>query len=174
MFRSHKQSGFGFLTIRQAREEDMPAIEAIFTIARGRMRTEGNTSQWNGYPTAELIRHDISTNQGFMVECNFMPAGYFCLQRGEEPTYRIITGQGWPHDVPYLTLHRAASMLPGKGLMRIIVGFALSFGLELRADTHADNKTMRRLLRKYGFRYCGNITLADGSPRLAFYHRAKI
>lgn len=38
----------------------------------------------------------------------------------------------------------------------------------LRADTHRNNRTMRHLLEKSGFRYCGIIHVADGSERLAY------
>lgn len=42
-------------------------------------------------------------------------------------------------------------------------------GLPLRADTHADNKVMQHLLEKNGFVRCGNITLADGTSRIAYH-----
>ena len=38
----------------------------------------------------------------------------------------------------------------------------------IRVDTHRDNRTMQRLLRKNGFCYCGIIYLEDKSERLAF------
>jgi RimJ/RimL family protein N-acetyltransferase len=41
-------------------------------------------------------------------------------------------------------------------------------GLDLRADTHADNKPVQHLLLKHGFRYCGIIRVTDGSKRFAY------
>ena len=39
----------------------------------------------------------------------------------------------------------------------------------LRADTHADNRPMQRLLEVYGFRRCGVIHGAfDGGERIAY------
>ena len=38
----------------------------------------------------------------------------------------------------------------------------------LRADTHADNAPMLRLLPALGFVRCGVVRVADGSPRIAF------
>ena len=84
-----------------------------------------------------------------------------------KPTYAQIRGE-WPSEGPYLTIHRAAARIAGLHIFPAIISFASRYGLTLRADTHAQNKTMQRLLLRHGFRYCGEITLSDGSPRLAY------
>ena len=38
----------------------------------------------------------------------------------------------------------------------------------LRIDTHEDNIVMQHLIIKNGFRKCGIIHIADGSPRIAY------
>ncbi len=42
----------------------------------------------------------------------------------------------------------------------------------VRIDTHGDNAPMRRAVEKFGFAFCGDITLVEGpeagAPRIAF------
>ena len=42
----------------------------------------------------------------------------------------------------------------------------------VRADTHADNRTMQHLLEENGFLPCGTIHVRDGTPRLAYHWTA--
>jgi RimJ/RimL family protein N-acetyltransferase len=65
-------------------------------------------------------------------------------------------------------IHRVASGPKAHGVMRRVLDYAFALTDTIRIDTHADNKTMQSLLRKYGFTYCGIIHLANGDPRLAF------
>lgn len=51
------------------------------------------------------------------------------------------------------------------------IDWCLQQGLPLRADTHADNIYMQRVLTAAGFVRCGTIYTEDGTPRLAYYHR---
>jgi RimJ/RimL family protein N-acetyltransferase len=52
--------------------------------------------------------------------------------------------------------------------MRQVLEYAFSLTDTIRIDTHQDNRTMRALLQKYGFTYCGIILLENGDPRLAY------
>ena len=38
----------------------------------------------------------------------------------------------------------------------------------LRIDTHEDNHVMQQAVQKLGFRKCGIIHIADGTPRIAY------
>ena len=135
------------------------------------MCVDGLASLWgNGYPGVEEGISVIGRNEGFVVAHNGKPVGYFCLQAGGESTYSVVRGGEWPATGAYLTIHRAAAKTSGRGIFRVILDFALSFGLQVRADTHADNRTMLAILRRSGFVQVGEITLSDGTPRLAFYH----
>ena len=156
------------MKIRLATPDDLQFTDEVFAAACERMRAEGNTQQWvNGYPSHEVILRDISRGEGYIIEAQGCVSGYFCLQHGLEPTYAQIRGE-WPSEGPYLTIHRAAARIAGLHIFPAIISFASRYGLTLRADTHAQNKTMQRLLLRHGFRYCGEITLSDGSPRLAY------
>jgi len=41
----------------------------------------------------------------------------------------------------------------------------------VRMDTHHDNLSMQSFLTKYGFKYCGEITLKSGALRRAYEKR---
>ena len=42
----------------------------------------------------------------------------------------------------------------------------------IRVDTHADNKTMQRLIEKNGFTKCGTIYVKNGTARIAYQRTA--
>lgn len=95
-------------------------------------------------------------------------AAVFYFAPGPDETYHKIYEGEWLDDAPYAVVHRVASPSVIKGA----AGFCLDWCFEqfpnLRIDTHQDNLPMQNLLKKKGFRFCGKIFLANGSPRLAF------
>ncbi len=57
------------MNIRKAFRKDLAAIMAVLEAAKGIMRASGNMGQWvNGYPSEEVILHDIEKDYGFVVE----------------------------------------------------------------------------------------------------------
>ena len=44
----------------------------------------------------------------------------------------------------------------------------------VRMDTHHDNLSMQSFLTKYGFKYCGEITLKSGALRRAYEKESKL
>lgn len=156
-------------TIRKATPADIPHILRIFAAAKATMRATGNHSQWTGpYPGADAALADIERGWCHIIEHRGHPAGTFCLMDTPEPTYTGSPDCVWPSDAPYVTLHRVASDGTCRGILALAVTCAAATGLDIRVDTHADNTPMRRALPALGFRHCGTIYLADGSPRLAY------
>ncbi len=160
--------------IRKAERNDLPELLEIYEQARAFMDANGNHTQWglNRYPPKELIEKDIRLSRLYVLEREGRPVGAFVLMAGEEPTYRVIEEGGWPSEKPYLTMHRLGSLTGEHGVGDAALGFAereaRRMGLDLRADTHADNKPVQHLLQKHGFRYCGVIRVANGSKRFAY------
>lgn len=149
------------MKIRLSQTEDIPAIMAIYDVARQFMKDQGNPTQWDGaYPSAGLIEEE-----GQLV-------GTFAFIIGEDPTYQVIEKGAWHFTEPYGTIHRIASNGQVRGLSRQVFDFCCQQIPYLRIDTHADNQTMQAAVLNYGFRECGIIHVADGSPRLAYdYHQ---
>ena len=155
--------------IEQAEMTDLDRLMEIFGHAREFMRSVGNPNQWiNGYPQRELIEAEIEAGhcQVCRNEDNRVVAT-FCFIAGPDPTYSYIEGE-WPNDEPYHVIHRVASDGTCHGVMAQVVDWCAERSRCLRADTHADNKVMQRALENSGFRRCGIIYVANGTPRIAY------
>lgn len=157
------------MIIRNAVETDISEINEIYTIARQFMRDNGNKKQWiNGYPSEELLKNDIKENNLYVCVENNSLCGVFAFILGDDPTYKVIENGHWHSNNTYGTIHRIASNGKVKGLAKQAFDFCLTKSSYLRIDTHEDNVPMQNTVTKYGFKKCGTIYVADGSPRVAF------
>ncbi len=165
------------MIVREAKIEDLEKAMQILDAGRCYMRGEGNAAQWvNGYPSPELIRRDIEQGQFFVwldeaeeqTDRQEAIHGVFSFIIGEDPTYGYIENGSWPNEEPYGTIHRMASDGTRRGMLRECLQYCLTQSPEIRMDTHEQNTTMRRACERLGFRECGIIFQADGTPRIAY------
>ena len=157
------------LMIRKATIEDLETILLLIDEGRRKMIAEGNVNQWSdGRPSREMLVKDIAQGVSHLVVLNGRPVATFALIEGPDPTYARIYDGEWQNDNPYYVIHRVASLAGVHGIMRAVLNYAFTLTDTIRIDTHNDNVTMRTLLAKYGFSYCGIILLENGDPRLAF------
>jgi acetyltransferase-like isoleucine patch superfamily enzyme len=157
--------------IRHAKIEDLETILSIYESARRFMRSRGNATQWvNGYPSEDLLRDDIAKCQLY-VDCNSKDEilYVFAFIIGEDSTYKKIEG-AWLNNKPYGTIHRLASVGLATGVFERCLDYCLTQIDEIRVDTHADNAPMRKAVERAGFKRCGIIYVADGSPRIAYQY----
>lgn len=158
-------------TFRKAEYTDVPRIMDLIREAKLLMAAEGRR-QWEGaYPAESDIRADIEAGAGHTICLDDKPVAYAALVLTGEPTYGRIEGR-WLTDGPYLVLHRLATR-KGARLAEKMIAEAEEYARRnsmpaFRIDTNYDNAGMLHILPKLGFTYCGEITLADGSPRKAF------
>ncbi len=161
------------MQIRLAKEKDLPQIRAIYDAAKSYMDASGNPNQWvAGYPPEEYLREDISLSRLYVCVEGEALHGVFLFAVMDDPTYHYIEGV-WQNDEPYGVIHRIASDGVKRGMFQAVVEFCKGKMAEqevwnLRIDTHEDNKTMQHLVEKSGFKKCGVIYLASGSPRIAY------
>ena len=157
-------------TIRPSTEGDIAEMMRIFAHSKQIMRANGNLKQWAGaYPDEEQVRQDIAHGTSYIVEYNGRISGTFVFVIGKDPTYSEIAGGEWKEDtLPYGTLHRMACTEGVNGIAETALDWCATQIDNLRADTHADNHIMQHILEKYGFKYCGVIRVADGTPRNAY------
>ena len=156
------------LTVRRAAWEDLPRIEEIYAYARAFMAAHGNPNQWGKtHPPREQLEQDIAEGNLYVVTAGDTIHGVFFFLIGPDPTYSYIENGAWHADRPYGTIHRIAGDGSG-GILRAAVEFGKQRTDYLRIDTHEDNIVMQRAVEKQGFRRCGTIYLADGSPRIAY------
>lgn len=157
------------MEIRKATEEVLDEILKIYAHARKFMAQNGNPAQWgDSYPPPERVKQDIAEGKCHICVENGRILCVFYFAREEDPTYRVIREGSWLNDEPYAVVHRIASAEGTKGAAFFCLNWAFEQTGNIRIDTHDDNKPMQGLLKKSGFRYCGRITLADGSPRIAY------
>ena len=159
------------MLIRKSTINDLPSILKLIQDGRQKMISEGNITQWtNGHPSNEQIISDIRKGVSHIIidESTHQPIATFALIEGPDPTYAQIYDGQWLDSLPYYVIHRVASAPGVHGIMRMVLEYAFSFTDTIRIDTHEDNRTMRALLQKYGFTYCGIILLENGDPRLAY------
>lgn len=153
--------------VRKATSSDLPRIGEIYQAARQFMADHGNPNQWGttNPPMSQLIQ-DIQQGDLYVIVDDQSIHGVFYFFIGTDPTYASIDGE-WHADTPYGTIHRIAGDGSG-GILKTAVEFGRSKIDHLRIDTHKDNKIMQKAVTKYGFRRCGIIRIADGSPRIAY------
>ena len=158
------------MKIRRAIPADLPQLQRVFRAARQYKAATGNPNQWGGsYPPRELLERDIQ--QGNCHVClneDGGICGVFVLILGEDPTYQRIEDGIWLSGAPYGTLHRVASDGTTPGVFAAALEYSRGVISNLRIDTHADNQVMQALILNSGFRRCGIIYAADGSPRIAY------
>ena len=156
------------LEIRKTVEKDLERIEEIFGYARERMKLEGNPTQWgNDRPSLDLVRKDIAERCSYVVVNDGKTVATFAYPIGIEPTYLQIDGE-WIDDAPYGTIHRIASDGSVHGIFEAVLAYVENFGIDVRIDTHRDNRTMIHLIESNGFHRCGIIIVDDGTPRIAY------
>lgn len=159
--------------IRKAEKADLPALFEIARLARAYMVRTGNPNQWDsGYPDLYL-EEDIEEGHLYVLaDESGTPHAFFAFILGDEPSYAAIDGV-WLNDKPYGTIHRIAGDGTVKGIFAQCLEFCRKICPNIRADTHADNKTMRHLLEKHGFLRCGtvNLDLREGDTLRIAYQR---
>ena len=143
---------------------DAEDVDLLFRQAKNYMKKH-RLDQWqNGYPNADSVRGDIERGEGYVMTCGGRVAGYFCLTDRPEPCYDEITDGKWRREGRYATIHRSCVGAEYRGtglsdrLMAAAETLARAMGVDdLRADTHRHNEAMKKLLRRSGFQFRGNV-----------------
>ena len=155
---------------REAKPTDITDIMQVMEAAKKIMRSSGNMYQWgDGYPSEVVIFSDLEKHGSYVVENAGCIVGYFAFLPSPEPTYSKIYDGEWLDDVKsYHVVHRIASYPDVHGVFCDIMDFCFSHDVNIRIDTHKDNRIMQHNIEKHGFTYCGIIYLANGDERLAY------
>ncbi|SFG43441.1 N-acetyltransferase [Oribacterium sp. WCC10] len=158
------------LRVRYGTDHDYDRIMEIYRYAQDYMIQSGNPNQWGHfYPESSLIKSDIQNGLCRVIFDEDGIHGVFALLEGTEPTYQHIENGEWLNDEPYVTIHRIAGDGLAHGLLRCAVDYCKVTSPNIRIDTHNNNHVMQRQIEKNGFKKCGTIYVADGSPRIAYH-----
>ncbi|MGN1183503.1 MAG: GNAT family N-acetyltransferase [Faecalibacillus sp.] len=163
------------MILRKTKNEDIKRVIEIIEQAKCYFKSH-DIDQWqDGYPNIDSIQEDINNNEAYVLEDKGKILGTCMITIHGEPTYNIIDGK-WLSQDDYICVHRIAvdDEYKGNGLASVILDQAIAMYPNyhsLRMDTHKDNISMQRFLTKYGFCYCGIITLLSGAYRRAYEKR---
>lgn len=159
------------MKIRKTKIEDIEKVLDLFNMARLYFK-ENNINQWQGeYPNEIDIIEDINSGISYVVVDDDIVAT-FVLSFEKDVNYDVLVEGKWLNENPYGVLHRIAvkDNLKGKGIGSFIFNESKNICLEnnvfdIRVDTHDDNESMKKLILKNNFVYCGITTVQDGSLR---------
>lgn len=165
---------FMMMEVRKAESKDVDQIVEIMNQAKTYFKENG-IPQWQGeYPNEIDVMEDIRNSGAYVVSEEDEVLGYSYIASINDPNYAWIEGK-WLNSNPYYVVHRTCvrNTCKGQGIASMLISFAkekaLAEGLRnIRIDTHEMNHSMRRLIEKSGFAYCGIIHVEDGSPRYAY------
>ncbi len=157
--------------IRQAKIEELTAIEAVYAKARKFMEETGNPNQWGKHhPPRGTLEAAIAAQKLYVLEQEDRVCGSFYFAIEEEPNYQKIEDGSWLSKAPYGVIHMVASDGTTHGFLRKVVSYCEERTKHLRIDTHPDNQVMQHVIAKNGFTRCGIIHLVtgDGTARIAY------
>ncbi|MEE0707146.1 MAG: GNAT family N-acetyltransferase [Adlercreutzia sp.] len=161
-----------------ARPEHVEAMTAITNRAKANMAAMG-IDQWQaGYPDRATWEADVAEGMAYVGLESGRVVAAFRYSNTPEAAYGTLKGE-WLTAGPYATIHRCAVDPDerGRGLIAELFQFACDKAAaegmtSMRIDTHTDNAPMGRAVEKFGFTYCGAITLTEGpeagGARIAF------
>lgn len=163
------------MILRKTKLNDVYRVMEIIDQAKQYFKNSGIDQWQEGYPNDETIQQDITNEEAYVLEDNGHILGTCMVTVHGEPTYDVIDGK-WLFDDDYICVHRIAvdNQYKGAGLASIILDQVVAMYpayRSIRMDTHKDNLSMQRFLTKYGFVYCGIITLQSGALRRAYEKR---
>ena len=161
------------LTFRMANESDRESILEIYIEGAEALKTDG-VDQWQGQYVPSF--KDIDEHLGidlYVLEYHRKIVSTVCLVEGIDEDYENIKGK-WNTSLPYISIHKVATSNEykkqsfGRKMMSYIENFAKRKRMDLRIDTHKDNKKMRNFIISCGYKYTGEVILQGELERLAY------
>lgn len=161
------------LTFRMANESDRESILKIYLEGAEALKNDG-VDQWQGQYVPSF--KDVDEHLGvdlYVLEYHRKIVSTVCLVEGIDEDYENINGK-WNTSLPYISIHKVATSNEykkqsfGRKMMSYIENFAKRRRMDLRIDTHKDNKKMRNFIISCGYKYTGEVVLQGELERLAY------
>ncbi|WP_238884064.1 GNAT family N-acetyltransferase [Clostridium sp. YIM B02551] len=163
------------MIFRKTIKADMKEIMNIISQAQAYFKEQGIDQWQNNYPSVETINNDITNEHSYVLLKDNNIVATAAISFDGEKTYDTIYEGQWVSNNEFAVIHRIAVHSKYKGLglsseiIRNVEEICLNKGVySIKVDTHEENLSMQKLLRKNSFKYCGIIYLEDGSKRIAF------
>lgn len=164
---------YEILTFRIANELDRESILNIYLKGANALKEDG-VDQWQGQYVPSF--KDVDEHLGidlYVLEYHKRVVSTACLVEGIDEDYENIDGK-WNTSIPYISIHKVATSNKykkqsfAKKMMSYIENFAKRKRMDLRIDTHKDNKKMRNFIISCGYKYAGEVVLQGELERLAY------
>lgn len=161
------------LKFRMANESDRESILEIYLDGVEALKADG-VDQWQGKYISSF--KDIDEHLGidlYVLEYHRRIVSTVCLVEGIDKDYEKINGK-WNTSIPYISIHKVATSNEykkqsfTKKMMNYVENFAKRKKMDLRIDTHKDNKKMRNFILSCGYKYTGEVVLQGELERLAY------
>ena len=161
------------LTVRMANELDRESILEIYLEGANALKEDG-VDQWQGQYVPSF--KDVDEHLGvdlYVLEYHKRIVSTACLVEGIDEDYENINGK-WNTSLPYISIHKVATSNEykkqsfGRKMMSYIENFAKRKRMDLRIDTHKDNKKMRNFIISCGYKYTGEVILQGELERLGY------
>lgn len=161
------------LTFRMANESDRESILEIYLEGAESLKNDG-VDQWQGqyFPSFKDIDEHLGIDL-YVLEYHRRVVSTVRLVEGIDEDYENIKGK-WNTSIPYISIHKVATSNEykkqsfGRKMMRYIENLAKRKRVNLRIDTHKDNKKMRNFIMSCGYKYAGEVILQGELERLAY------
>ena len=154
------------MEFRKAVETDIDDIMNIIKQAQAYFKEQGIDQWQNNYPNPETIRNDIANKHSYILLKDNNIVATAAVSFDGEKTYNSIYEGEWITNNEYAVIHRIAVDNTYKGLglsskiIKNVEELCLSKGVHsIKIDTHEENISMQRLLKKNKFQYRGVIYL---------------
>ena len=164
---------YEILTFRKADESDRESILEIYIEGSNALKEDG-VDQWQDEYVPSF--KDIDEHLGidlYVLEYHKRVVSTACLVEGIDEDYENIDGK-WNTSIPYISIHKVATSNKykkqsfAKKMMSYIENFAKRKRMDLRIDTHKDNKKMRNFIISCGYKYTGEVILQGELERLGY------
>lgn len=164
---------YEILTFRMANELDRESILNIYLEGANALKEDG-VDQWQGHYVPSF--KDVDEHLGvdlYVLEYHKRIVSTACLVEGIDEDYENINGK-WNTSIPYISIHKVATSNKykkqsfGRKMMYYVENFAKRKRMDLRIDTHKDNKKMRNFIVSCGYKYTGEVILQGELERLAY------
>lgn len=163
------------MEFRKSFKKDVDSIMRIIKQAQDYFKKQGIDQWQNDYPNQNTINDDIKNGESYVLENDGCVVATAMVTFKGEKSYDSIYNGEWLSNNEYATIHRVAvdNNYKGIGLSSQIIKNIENLCLQrnihsIKVDTHEDNLSMQKLLKKNEFKYCGIIYLDDNSKRIAF------
>lgn len=164
---------YEILTFRMANESDRESILNIYLEGANALKEDG-VDQWQGnyVPSFKDVDEHLGVDL-YVLEYHKRIVSTACLVEGIDEDYENINGK-WNTSIPYISIHKVATSNKykkqsfAKKMMSYIENLAKRKRMDLRIDTHKDNKKMRNFILSCGYKYTGEVILQGELERLAY------